>query len=657
MAKNDVILIDNILQERKDGGIPSMNIGEVFEFFSSEQILKDFDLTTEELLKGIVDGKDDGGIDSFYIFVNGALLVNLDSFSWPRKNCEISVYIITARHRNSFEQDVLNNECASISELFDLGLDNCELKGAYNSEVLFKRRIFIDAYKKLASSLFKLSFNLFYVSRGDVTEIGDNIRSRANQIVDSLERLFSNCYVDYAFIGSSELLALYRKKPEYEIELRHSGVISFHQECFIVLSNLRDYYSFITDESGKLKKYLFDSNVRDFLGFNSVNDDILVSLSENDADFWWLNNGITILARHAVNIGNALRIQDVQIVNGLQTSQTIYEFFSENPSTKENRSIMVKIVSQSDAAIRDKIIRSTNNQTAIESKSLFATDKIQRDIEDIMKHSGFYYERRTNYYRNQDIDPTYIFDIMSLGAGYLGFFFRAPERAANFKQKYLKDELKYNLLFNHGNPLEIWPFIANLIRRIDKALLVATQHVKTNTERILKRSRYVTGIIVLGRVTGTFNYSIPQILRLGERDIPDHIIVESSQFVVDRYVKEFMLTRLYMRTIIKEAGELYRIKDIVSFTNRKNVFIVDDDSFIPNKKRHGNKMISEDIIKSVKNALPPQPWPKGISAQIATDLHLRPSIVQQAISVLIERSDVYAQRNGMLFDKEGNLVR
>lgn len=56
---------------------------------------------------------------------------------------------------------------------------------------------------------------------------------------------------------------------------------------------------------------------------------------------------------------------------------------------------MIKVISQSDAEIRDKIIRSTNNQSAIESKSLFATDKIQRDIEDVMKHSGFYYERLT----------------------------------------------------------------------------------------------------------------------------------------------------------------------------------------------------------------------------------------------------------------------
>ena len=657
MAKNDVILIDNILQERMREGMPSSNSGEVFEFFSAEQILKDFDLTKDEILKGIVDGKDDGGIDSFYVFVNGTLLSDLDSFSWPRKNCEISLYIITSRHKDTFEQEVVNNECASVSELFDLGLDNSELKGAYNSDVLFKRRLFIDAYKKTATSLSRLSFYFFYVSRGDASIVGENIQSRATQITDTLKGLFSNCNSIYSFVGSTELLALYRKKPEYELELKHSGIISYSQECFIVLCNLKDFFSFISDESGKLKKYLFDSNVRDFLGLNSVNEDILESLkSENTVDFWWLNNGITILASHAVNVGNALKIQDVQIVNGLQTSQTIFEYFSATRLISDNRSVMIKIISQSDSEIRDRIIRSTNNQTAIESKSLFATDKIQRDIEDILKHSGLYYERRTNYYKNQEVDPSLIFDIMSLGAGYLGFIYRAPERAANFKQKILKDPMKYNLLFNHGNPLEIWPFIANLIRRIDRALSVVTTSIKANTEKLLKRSRYIVGVIVLGRTTGTFNYSIPQIINLRESDITDSIIEETSQFIVDRYVKELMLTRMYMKTLIKEAADVFGIVDIDSFLKRKNVFILEKDYYIP-RPRFRPVNVNEEEVRLVKESLPPQPWPKGVSVKIANDLGLELKIVHQAIRVLIDRCDVYAQRNGILYDTEGNVVR
>ena len=447
MAKNDVILIDNIIKDRISEGLPSGNQGEVFEYLSAEQVLKDLDLKKEEILAGIVDGKDDGGIDAFYVFINGLLLTDLASFPWPKKSCEITLYLITSKHHDTFEQGVLNNQCATVSELFDLSKDNTELTGAYNSDLLYKRRIFIEAYKKTASNLAKLSVNFFYVSRGDASMVGENIQARAEQIRSTLKGLFSNCEVEYSFIGSSELLTLYRKKPEYELELKHSGIISFNQECFIVLCNLKDYYSFITDELHKLKKYLFDSNVRDYMGLNSVNEDIYSSLQSNDVDFWWLNNGITILACHAINVGNALKIQDVQIVNGLQTSQTIFEYFSQNPVAEDSRSVMIKIISQNDAEIRDRIIRSTNNQTAIEGKSLFATEKLQRDIEDIMKQNGLFYERRLNFYKYQDVDPSLIYDIMGLGAGYLGLIcyeYRfgihaaSPQRGAGMRHSFLE---------------------------------------------------------------------------------------------------------------------------------------------------------------------------------------------------------------------------
>lgn len=656
MAKNDVILIDNIIKDRIRDGVPSSDQGEVFEYLSAEQVLKDYDLKEDEILAGIVDGKDDGGIDSFYIFINGILLTDLSSFPWPRKSCEITLYIITSKHHETFEQGVLNNQYATINELFDLSKDNSELTGAYNQDLLYKRRFFIEAYKKTASSLSCLSIHFFYVSRGDAAIVGDNIIARADQIKEELERLFSNCYTDYSFIGSSELLTLYRKKPEYELELVHSGIISYSQECFIVLCNLKDYYDFITDDSHKLKKYLFDSNVRDFMGMNSVNEDIFTSLQHNDADFWWLNNGITILARHAVNVGNALKIQDVQIVNGLQTSQTIFEFFSKNSITNENRSVMIKIISQNDSEIRDRIIRSTNNQTAIESKSLFATEKLQRDIEDIMKQHGLFYERRVNYYKNQDIEPSLIFDIMGLGAGFLGLIIRVPERAANFKQKLLKDQVKYDLLFNHGEPLEIWPFIGKLLKRIDKQLLIAANKGHMNKERMVKRCRYVTGIIVLGRVLGTFNYSVSQLLKLKESDITDAIIKDTSMFVAQKYIKEYMLSRVYVMSIITEAASQFGIRNLERVAKQKNVFITAKDVYIRKQRRTSRLKVSEDVISQVKKELPSQPWPKGIIAITAEKLHLERSMVYEAVSVLIDRSDVYVQKDGVLFDKEGNIV-
>ena len=76
-------------------------------------------------------------------------------------------------------------------------------------------------------------------------------------------------------------------------------------EQYILLCTLSNYYNFVIDEHGKLRRYLFDSNVRDFMGLNRVNEDIRETLSTSDsADFWCLNNGVTILANTASVTGN-----------------------------------------------------------------------------------------------------------------------------------------------------------------------------------------------------------------------------------------------------------------------------------------------------------------------------------------------------------------
>lgn len=576
MAKNDIILIDSIIEERKGLGLPSSDKGEVFEFLAMEQILKDYDLSKDELLQGSVDGKDDGGIDSFYIFVNGVLLTDEKDFAWPKSSCELTLYIITCKHADSFRQEVLNSEYSTISELFDFSKKDSELVGSYNSDLLAKRKLLFEAYKHTATNLQSFDFKYIYACRGDENMVAENVQSRSNQIVEQTKNLFSNCDASYSFFGASTILELYRRKKEFDIDLPIKSSLSLGAGNFVVLSEISAYSRFITEKTGVLRKYLFDSNVRDYMGLNPVNSDIMNTLTISDGtDFWWLNNGITILADSAISIGNEIKLTNVQIVNGLQTSRSIFEHFSKGGNPDDHRCVMIKIISQKDKEIRDTIIRSTNNQTAIETKSLFATDKIQRDIEDVMKHSGIYYERRINNYADLGLNPNDVFDIMYLAAAFVGVVLRAPEKAANFKQKFLKDEQKYDAIFNSPASLNIWPVLSKFVRQVD---IIGTKEIDSARiigpkEKCLKRSRYVVSILILARVYNTFNYTDNNIVTLDLASIDKSIYSESWKFVLSKYEKTSMLNRSFCLGILKEAAAKWKIEGLITIERKKNVFI------------------------------------------------------------------------------------
>ncbi|WP_180064325.1 AIPR family protein [Acinetobacter sp. YH16042] len=135
-------------------------------------------------------------------------------------------------------------------------------------------------------------------------------------------------------------------------------------------------------------------------------------------DFWWLNNGVTILSTKVTPRTNKqLVIQNPEIVNGLQTSSEIYRYFKENAvkiQDIENRNVLVRVIVPSSEEVRDKIIKATNSQTQIPKSSLRATDPIHRQIETFLKTKGYYYDRRKNFYKNEGKKPKQIIKLTKI---------------------------------------------------------------------------------------------------------------------------------------------------------------------------------------------------------------------------------------------------
>ncbi|OUN26512.1 AIPR family protein [Blautia sp. An81] len=640
MAKNDQVLIDSIIEERIAKKLPSDKKDEVFEFLVYEQVLKEYDLSIDDIRAGSVDGRNDGGIDAIYILVNGHLINDIKSALLPKANANLEVYFFTCKHRDVFKQDPVNSICTSLQELLDFSKEDRRLDGQYNEEIFEKRNIFISIYKKVATILERLSIKVIFASRGDAkNELGDNVEARGKQIETICRENFSGCTAKFEFWGSEEILAAYRKKADYSLVLNVDECLS-HGKQMVVLVKLKEYYKFITYDDKKIRKYLFDSNVRDFMGINAVNEDILETLNNHtvNEDFWWLNNGITILCSSAIAIGKSITIENVQIVNGLQTSECIYKYFGGQDHDEDNRVVLIKILPCESTIIADDIIRSTNNQTVVMSSSLRATDKIQEDIEDILRKEDLYYERRVNYYSNQGIPISKIYSPLYLAKGYMALVLKRPYRAVALKQKFMRNQAAYEEVFSEKDDLRVWPIIAKIMRKTDDYM----NSLRENNcgERFLHNVRYQVALLTVSRLLETFTYSIGLLLSL---DINKYTFDEVKrtwediQLVTntDNNCRAWRNKQLSL-DILKEVAEIEKIKNVSVIVNQI--------------EKCSKSKFSNEFLEEVQKCLPKQPWPNGIHESVAKRMGISSKTAANAIGELMKRKMAKMQKNGKIIE-------
>jgi hypothetical protein len=515
VAKNDVVLVDSIVGQRVEDGLPSKDIGEVFEYFAIEQIMKDFDLSQDESEFGWIDGANDGGIDAFYVLLNGLLVQDASTFTWPKAGAQLEVWILTCKHHDTFEQAPINALFASAQELFDLSLPREKLKGKYSDDLLKMRELLAYAYKKVSIAMPQIVFRFCYVSRGDSADVATNVAARAQQLASVVESFFSSCTVRFEFKGASELVELFRRTKQFSLSLPFIEHVSAGGGSYLLLARLDAYKAFVSDESGNLRRYLFDSNVRDFLGGTRVNEDISESLKTQSApDFWWLNNGVTILATNAALSGKTMSLQNIQIVNGLQTTESIYKHFQSEWAAPDPRTLLIKVLVSTEALVRDRIIRATNNQNSVELASLHATDKIQRDIEEILEKHEWYYERRKNYYRNIG-KPLQRFVLpLYLVSSVIALIFKNPASAARVRNRLMRNPTTYASIFSDDFPLEVWPVMVGVMKMVEDELNRLRPSRGDLAIHLTTRWRGLIALICVARVFGRFDYSLTQLTGL-----------------------------------------------------------------------------------------------------------------------------------------------
>lgn len=653
MAKNDRFLLDGIVDDRVAARLPSDKRDEAFEYLAFEQVLKDFDLSNDELLSGWIDGRQDGGVDGFFILVNGHVLQDPEAFIWPRTGSDLRVFLISCKHHDTFKQATLDAIVATLTELLDFGIEDSRLQGAYSEALLRKRNNLRYAYRKLSPRLSSFSIDISYVSRGDTSDIGTEVRSRADQLKGLVKDYFGSCKSNFAFIGCTRLVELQRKIPNFTLEIPFVEALA-KGERYVVLVRLSDYFRFISDEDGKLRRYLFESNVRDFMGLNRVNEDIRSTLENKESpDFWWLNNGVTILATSASITGKSIQATEIQIVNGLQTTESIYRYLSSCESAADDRCLLVKVIVTKDEAVRDAIIRATNNQTDVELASLHATDKIQRDIEDALSRSGLFYERRKNYYLNLGHTPAEIVTPLYVAAGYIALILKMPERAASLRSKFMRSSESYDAVFSNKVPLEVWPKVSHILKLIDVELEALRPRGK-GTDKFLKGWRYMIALLLLSKSFGKFTFSATDLVRYDTSKITPtsvrEIWDELNQTVPWERIGGAWTKPNNVVAACKKFATARGISGIEAMLARGPHLFESSPLSKPSPP------ITDGFLNKLKAVIPAQPWKPGLHRKMSRELGCDVPTYFSGVERLIEDGFFYRQKDGVLYDIDGNVV-
>ncbi|ROR64678.1 AIPR family protein [Agrococcus jenensis] len=526
MVQNERVLIDSHIaaaQAERDAPLPK---DVAFETFTAEMALKEHNLTPEQIEAGRIGGGKDGAIDGVYVFLDDELLAEDSEIfdddhlaSKVRKNASIHLHLIQAKEETGFTETALDKVEVSTSKLLNLDSTDEELSVYYSAEVIARIRLFTRVWKKLLIRSPEVSIRFDYATKADTKNIAEAVAQKRIDLEQHLKSLVPGATTQVAFLGARELWEIADAVPEYDLQLRFTEYLS-KADSYTGLVALADYFEFLCDPDGSLRGHLFDWNVRDYQGGVAVNRGIEETLeSDSSDDFWWLNNGVTILCA-GVTIGGdkTFTMQNVQIVNGMQTSHSIHSAITRIGAQVErsrNRSVLVRVFVTQDEAARDRIIRATNSQTKVADASLHATEDLHRQIEAYFFSRGWFYDRRKNFYKNMGRPADRIVSISGLGQAVIALGLSRPDDARARPSSLLSKEADYKQIFSSTLPLATYLWIAQFQRRTETLLRGVDEidaHLRTNF-------RFHVGLYLVTRLKAAQIYSPTQLNALAAEPV------------------------------------------------------------------------------------------------------------------------------------------
>jgi hypothetical protein len=470
VTANDVVLLEGMLKRHRERVSPDLSAVDHATFYATEQYLKNYHLSHEEVLDGIVDGEKDCGIDTIHMFANNICIRDDTPLAGLGRRVTLDLVLMQVKNTGGFSEDPINRLIANLPKIFVFDRDELALARSVNPRLIEISRRFLAAYREL--DILELRIFVAFASLKAV-HLHPNTVEKSKELESCVQSLFGNAQVAVNFLDAQTICEMSREQisTTHVLNLAENSISTDTAGGYIGVVKLADYERFITSDAGELDASLFEANVRDYEGETAVNQSIQQTLETQDdeVDFWWLNNGVTIVATNVQPANKLLKLESPQIVNGLQTSTEIYKR-SRRSEADDARSVLVKVIEARNPTTRDRIIRATNSQTSFGPSALKATDRVQRDIEEYLGDRGLYYERRKRYYSNQGVPIQKIVSIEQMGQAVVSVLVQVPH-VARGKATRIYDDDVYEDIFSADHALSMYAACISILRQCERFLL------------------------------------------------------------------------------------------------------------------------------------------------------------------------------------------
>lgn len=432
-----------------------------FSFICMEYLL---DLTPEEIEDSLTDGASDRGVDAVYI---------------DERDGRNTVHLFQFKHVGEFKntkKTFPSNEIDKILSFIDDLLNQEPSMEKTCNQLLWNKVKEVWIALDNPHPHFEVHFC------GNLTEMIPNQKDR---VASSLNK-YRHFDIHHHSIDS--LVNLFISKRESRIDARIRIVDKNYFERsdgnikgLIATVEAKEIVELIRDPANPtaVRESAFNDNVRIYLTKrNRVNRTIYESaLSSNNTDFWYLNNGITMTCdSFSYTPGSRapiVSLENIQIVNGGQTSHALFEAHEENEERLKSVLVLLRIYETKTRAISNQIAESTNSQTPINSRDLRSNDDIQKKLEESFADQGIHYERKAKQYAQRPKAER--LDALAAGQANLAYIQGLPEVAKKDRSRVFGD--LYDTVFNDATtpdmllvPYRVFEGIELLKREVQKKI-------------------------------------------------------------------------------------------------------------------------------------------------------------------------------------------